>query len=72
MDCECLPQCPFFHDRMRNMPTMAEVLKQKFCKNDWSACARCMVFRGLGRDAVPYDLFPDETDRARRILGDLR
>lgn len=68
MDCECLPDCPFFNDRMKNMPTMAEVLKQRFCHDDWESCARCMIFTSLGRVAVPADLFPDETARAHEIL----
>ncbi|TLM70148.1 MAG: hypothetical protein FDZ70_09330 [Actinobacteria bacterium] len=72
MDCICLPACPFFNDRMKNMPSMSEVLKQQFCKGDWSSCARCMVFEALGREAVPPDLFPDETDRARAILDAAR
>jgi hypothetical protein len=53
---------------MRNMPTMSEVLKHQFCTGDWERCARCMVFRQLGREAVPADLFPDETGRALEIL----
>lgn len=68
MDCECLENCPFFHDRMRNMPTMSQLLKQQFCRGDWESCARCMIVRELGREAVPADLFPDETERARKIL----
>lgn len=68
MECQCLAGCPFFHDRMKNMPTTAELLKQRFCRAEWSSCARCMVFLALGRGAVPADLFPDEVDRAREIL----
>lgn len=72
MSCECLETCPFFHDRMKNMPTMASVLKQQYCLGDWSACARCMVFIEFGREAVPSDLFPDETQRAIELLESLR
>ncbi len=72
MDCLCLEKCPFFNDRMKNMPSMSEVLKQQFCKGDQSACARYMVFEALGREAVPPNLFPDETDRARAILDAAR
>jgi len=68
MDCECLETCPFFHDRMKNMPTFAGLLKAQFCHDDWTSCARCMIVRELGREAVPLDLFPDQTDRAHSIL----
>ena len=69
MQCVCLEQCPFFNDRMKNMPTTASVLKQRLCMSGWQACARHMVFEVLGREAVPSDLYPDEVDRARAILA---
>jgi hypothetical protein len=68
MDCECLALCPFFAGRMKNMPTTAELLKQQFCRGDWHSCARCTIVKALGRDAVPADLFPDDMERARRVL----
>lgn len=68
MDCECLPDCAFFNDRMKNMPSMSEVLKQEYCRHDWSTCARCLIVKELGREAVPADLFPDEMQRALEIL----
>lgn len=68
VDCDCLPSCPFFTGRMRNMPATAEVLRQRYCRGDWSSCARCIVAEALGRETVPADLFPHELDRARRLL----
>lgn len=68
MECDCLPACPFFNGRMQNMPTMSEMLKQRFCRGEPDACARCMVVKTLGRAAVPFDLFPDEAERARELI----
>lgn len=68
MDCECLTTCPFFNDRMKNMPALSNILKARYCRGDWASCARCMIVQELGRDAVPGDLFPDETERAKEIL----
>jgi hypothetical protein len=68
-DCECLPKCPFFNDRMENMPAMADLMKKRFCQGNWSSCARYMVFKGKGREFVPSDMFPSETERAEEILG---
>jgi hypothetical protein len=67
-DCECLPKCPFFHDKMENMPSMAEMLKERYCKGDWSACARHQIFETLGRENVPSDLFPNQQDVAAEML----
>ncbi len=69
MNCECLAGCPFFNDKMKNMPSMAEHMMKKYCRADWSSCARHMVFSTLGKPAVPADLFPAQKDRAKELLG---
>jgi hypothetical protein len=68
-DCECLAGCPFFNDKMADMPGTAEQLKQHYCKGDSSRCARHMVFERLGKPAVPPDLYPDMVERAEQILA---
>ncbi|GAB6062971.1 hypothetical protein [Deferrisoma palaeochoriense] len=67
--CECLPRCPFFNDKMANMPRMAETYKKRYCLGDNSQCARYMVFKAWGRERVPPDLFPNQRERARQLLG---
>ena len=58
-DCECLPTCPFFNDQMADMPSMSEIIKH---------CARHMVFRTLGRPAIPKDLYPSQVERAEELI----
>ncbi|MBN2694938.1 hypothetical protein JXR93_09770 [bacterium] len=67
-DCECLPKCPFFNDKMSNMPSMANLMKKKYCQGDKSECARYLIASKLGRDKVPSDLFPNQLERAFEIL----
>lgn len=67
-DCECLPKCAFFHDRMKHMPAMSEVWKLNYCQGDSSRCARHVVFLELGKEGVPADLFPNELERAGGVL----
>ncbi|RPJ09127.1 MAG: hypothetical protein EHM28_02410 [Spirochaetaceae bacterium] len=67
-DCECLAGCPFFNDKMTDMPDIAEILKMHYCRADNRQCARYMVFCELGRDNVPADLFPNHYIRARDII----
>ena len=67
-DCECLPGCPFFNDRMPMDASLAALFKRKFCLGENGQCARHMVFRRLGRDAVPADLYPHEVQRVDEIL----
>jgi hypothetical protein len=66
--CDLMLQCPFFNDKMANMPISAAYIKEVYCRTDSSACARYMVVRALGRERVPPDLFPSETNRAKRII----
>ncbi len=67
-DCECIPKCIFFNDKMADMPSMAESMKKRYCQGDNSTCARYMVFKALGREKVPPDLFPTAADKAKKIM----
>lgn len=69
-DCPMLARCPFFHDRMGAMHAMATTMKMVYCRGSNRNCARWTVFDGLGPQAMPSDLFPNEGERAREILAD--
>lgn len=66
--CACLETCPFFNDKMENMPAIAGMIKQAFCLGSFEKCARYMVFEKLGRPGVPTDLYPSQTTRVTEIL----
>jgi len=68
-DCELLAACPFFNDKMADLPSMAGIFKNKYCKEDFRSCARHMVFKKLGKNAVPKDLFPNQLARAQKLLN---
>jgi hypothetical protein len=68
-DCTLLAKCIFFNDTMASMPTAADMMKKKYCLKDSSSCARFMVCTTLGREHVPADLFPNNSDRARVIIA---
>jgi hypothetical protein len=67
-DCECLATCPFFNDQMADMPSMSGIIKTRYCTGSNVHCARHMVFRTLGRDAVPKDLYPSQVERAQEVI----
>lgn len=67
-DCPRLAKCLFFNDQMAEMPSMAGIVKQRYCRTDHSQCARFMVADTLGPEAVPADLYPSQVDRAKAIL----
>ena len=66
--CELTEGCIFFNNKMKGMPATAEIMKNKYCRDDFASCARHMVFQALGRPMVPADLFPQQTDRAQEII----
>ncbi len=67
-DCICLPRCIFYNDHMANMPHMADIMKSRYCRGDFARCARYQVFKALGREHVPGDLFPNDQDRVKALL----
>ncbi|OJF76876.1 MAG: hypothetical protein BKP49_04740 [Treponema sp. CETP13] len=67
--CECLPKCPFFNDMMSEKPAMANLMKETYCLDDNSKCARHQVFEKVGAQNVPDDLFPSQNYRVEGILN---
>jgi hypothetical protein len=67
-ECECLPKCPFFNDKMETLPAIANMYRRMFCKGDNSGCARYQIFTTLGRDKVPADLYPNMVERADELI----
>ena len=71
MECVLLSECAFFNDKLKEMPAMSEVLKERFCMGDNRACARYIVYLKAGKARVPKDLFPNNIDMVERILKEL-
>ena len=67
-NCELLEECIFFNDRMKNMPDIAESMKERYCKGNNANCARYMVFKSLGKEKAPADLYPAQMDRVDKII----
>ena len=67
-DCPMLSGCPFFHDRMKNMPATSEIYKKNYCRGDNTNCARFMVRQTVGPEHVPADLFPNQRERAETLI----
>ena len=71
-DCPLIEKCPFFNDRLKGRPGMVALYKRQYCRGDNSACARHMVFRTVGREHVPADLFPNDVSRAKEVIASNR
>jgi hypothetical protein len=67
--CKKIEKCPFFNDKLANMPLIVNTLKDSYCRNDFAECARFIVSEALGGEKVPIDLYPNNKNRARQILA---
>jgi len=67
-DCNYLPSCQYFNDKLKNMPIASESVKSMYCLWHYDECARYMVASVMGSENVPSDLFPTETDSAVNLL----
>ncbi len=52
------------------MPLQSELFKSKYCKGEFEKCARYMVFKALGSEHVPENLFPIQQEKAKKIIAD--
>ena len=66
--CELTETCIFFNDQMANMPSTAAVYKKIYCGQDYDKCGRYMIYKAIGRENVPKDLFPNQSDRAKEVI----
>ena len=66
--CDKIETCKFFQAAMKEMPTVAEMMKQRYCHGDFDSCSRMTVFNELGREHVPANLAPNDPQRAREII----
>ncbi len=69
-DCQSLVACPFFNDKMANMPTIAGLMKRHKCQGYFEDCARYMVKSKKGKEMVPDNLFPNQKERALQIINE--
>lgn len=67
--CQLIEGCIFFNDRMSNMPAMAGMYKQRYCKGSPEDCARFTLGKSIGRENVPRDLYPNDMDRAQSLIA---
>jgi hypothetical protein len=68
-ECEFSSTCLFFGNGLADMPMVSARLKERYCQGNHARCARYVVRKSLGPEGVPADLFPNEYERARRMLS---
>lgn len=66
--CERLSNCPFYNRKLKSLPALAEGFKRMYCFKTTPRCARFILFNTLGAEKVPFDLFPNDFDKAEMII----
>ena len=67
-ECKYAQICPFFNDKLAKMPSLTGLIKKQFCYDDYEKCARFLVRESLGADRTPADLYPNDFERAKRLV----
>jgi hypothetical protein len=70
--CPVLEVCRFFNDIIENVPSISETLKKQYCLGDNSECARFRIFREIGKEHLPDDVFPHEMEKAEKLIRHFR
>ena len=68
MTCTYLPECAFFGVRLVGFPAVAKMYQASYCNGKFAECARYVVLRYCGREAVPETLFPNDAPGAEQLL----
>lgn len=66
--CPSYNECDFYNEELSVMPSLTEVLKHQYCKNNFKGCARYQIMRAKNPQAVPQNMTPDQIDLAMQIL----
>jgi len=69
-ECEFINSCPFFNGELEGRDADIEKLKTEYCRTNSLHCARYIIAITLGKESIPPDLYPDEKDRAYKIIAE--
>lgn len=68
-NCPLLESCIFFNDEMGDKPDLiSKSFKIRFCQISNEQCARWLVYRALGKEGVPRDLYPNQGHRGINLI----
>lgn len=66
--CPSTEKCPFFNDKLAQMPSLAELYRQQYCRGNFVTCARYQVSKAVGSERVPESLYPPQVHRVGEIV----
>lgn len=67
-ECEKFDRCQFFLQIMPGMPQTSKLVRNFYCRSNYTQCARYRVGKALGPQAVPDNLSPGDSLQADLLL----
>jgi hypothetical protein len=67
-----LDNCSCFNEVLASMPSVAGLMRDRYCKGTQQNCARIVVSSAVGGSHVPPDLAPNDSERAQVIVNSHR
>jgi len=67
--CELINKCRFLKEKLADLPLVIHIMEKTFCQGGKCNCARYIIFRAMGTEGLPPDLFPNHLYRAKEILS---
>ena len=68
-ECESLGTCPFFNDRMANMPAMKDLYKDRYCRGGLQQLRPLHGFQIQRQEPGSGRSFPQQPGSGRVIAG---
>jgi hypothetical protein len=60
--CDLLDSCYFCKHELYGMPCTYKHMLHKYCLGDYARCARYAYAKAYGKNNVPLEMFPNDTD----------
>lgn len=66
-DCELHETCTSFYEKLAALPSTVRLMRGAYCKWNYAECARYQVYKVLGKDKIPADLYPSDAKRVSEL-----
>lgn len=72
MVCELFVCCRFLNNIVKELPKTAGYIKNKMCYGEYENCVRFRIYKEFGKNQIPCDLHPEDTEEVKKIIRCLR
>ncbi|RMH73864.1 MAG: hypothetical protein D6675_01560 [Gemmatimonadetes bacterium] len=67
-DCKYIEACPFFNEKLPNMPAMTKLIKKQYCHGNFTECARLIAYEATGIEVLPNTMYPNDSKAAQAFI----